>query len=433
MSQLASVSPGHVLVFVVALVFAVLGGLVAVFGLYLVVLAVAALFYRPPRPERDPSSRLVVLVPAHNEADLIARCIASLKAQDYPGSLHEVVVVADNCTDDTAGIARSAGAEVLVRTDPHARGKGRALRWAMDQLVARSDPPDGIVVVDADAVADPDFLRTIVVPMEAGAEVVQGESLLSGDGSSATALRAAAFLLVNRVRAAGRDVLHLPGVLAGNGMLFRRDLLVRHPWDAFTSAEDVEYWVELRLAGVRPAFAGGAILRSPAASDPGAAEQQRLRWEGGGLHVARARAPELLARALRERRPSLLESALGLTVPPLGLLAAFATVGTAAGTALVWVGALPMWSLAPWLVGLGAVPIYVLVGLPAGRAPASAYRAMVGAPALVTRKAVRVHRLFTFRADTWVRGERPSDGIDDERAAADTRSDQVRELETPPP
>ena len=188
-----------------------------------------------------PRKRIAVLVPAHDEAALIARCVQSLQAQTYPSRLYDVIVVADNCSDATASIARSAGADVLVRDEPDARGKGRALRWAFDRVLRRPIPPDAVVVVDADSVADPCFLSALVRPFESGASAVQGESLLAEDGSRAASLRAAAFLLVNRVRPAGRSALGLPCDLTGNGMLLSSELLRAYPWDAFTSAEDLEY------------------------------------------------------------------------------------------------------------------------------------------------------------------------------------------------
>jgi hypothetical protein len=399
----------------VGLLVLLLGLPVASIALYQVVLAVAAFFYRGFSPGRDGrpahETRVAVLVPAHDEEALIARCVRSLREQSYPSELYDVVVIADNCTDDTVAIAGSAGANVLVRTDPTARGKGHALRWAIDQVLAQEPAFDAIAVVDADSVAAPDFLEALVDPLERGAQAAQGESLLSDDGTQAAALRAAAFLLVNRVRPAGRAVLGFPTTLAGNGMLFGRALLHAYPWDAFSSAEDVEYTIRLRLAGIGPAFAGGAILHSPTAPTAEAATTQQLRWEGGKAHVARTQIPRLVGAALRLRKPALLEAAYELAVPPLGLLAAAAGLGTAAAAILVATGVAPLWALAPWLAALVAIPVYVLVGLRAACAPRSAYRSLASAPMLVLRKAVGAHRLFTFRADTWVRTQRgPGDG-----------------------
>jgi cellulose synthase/poly-beta-1,6-N-acetylglucosamine synthase-like glycosyltransferase len=401
---------------ILAVVLAVPGAVVAAFALYQVVLAVAALFYRgrsdPAGASNATAPRIVVLVPAHDEAALIARCVASLRAQTYAPDRYEVVVIADNCTDDTAAVAAAAGAEVLVRDEPHARGKGQALRWAIERVLARDPAPDAIAVVDADSIAVPEFLSRLSAPLAEGAMAVQGESLLIDDGSPASSLRSAAFLLVNRVRPSGRAALGLASQLGGNGMLFTRDLLLAHPWDAFSSTEDIEYAVKLRAAGVRPAFAAGAVVDSPTAPTAEAASQQQLRWEGGKVHVARTHVPELLAAALRTRRLSLLDAAVELLMPPLGLLAATAIAGALVAGILLLVGVIPLWPLLIWVVAVLAIPVYVLVGLVAARAPRSAYRALLRAPVFVVRKVLGAHRLFGFRGDTWVRTERAPDGRD---------------------
>ena len=127
----------------VDILFAVVGALLALAALYLLVPAVAALFYRRRESEVTGDTHVVVLIPAHDEEGSIAQSVRAFEAQTYPAERFEVVVVADNCTDDTARLARAAGAEVLVRDEPDVRGKGQALRWAIERLLAREAPPDG--------------------------------------------------------------------------------------------------------------------------------------------------------------------------------------------------------------------------------------------------------------------------------------------------
>ncbi|MBV9547548.1 MAG: glycosyltransferase family 2 protein [Chloroflexi bacterium] len=278
----------------------------------------------------------------------------------------------------------------------------------MDRLLA-DGWADAIVVVDADSVADRDFLAALVQPFEAGARAVQGESLLYDDSSPGSALRVLAFLLVNRVRPTGRAVLRLSAThLAGNGMLLARDLLLAKPWSAFTSAEDLEYSLDLQLARVKIAFAPGAVLLSPTAPDPRAAAQQQLRWEGGKMHLARIWIPRLLVRAVGRRRPALLGLAFDLAMPPLGFLSAIAVTGAfiSAGSALA--GLLPRLAVLPWVVSLIGIALHVLVGMRAGHAPASCYRALVRAPWFVITKLMRARHVLTFSADTWVRTDRGS-------------------------
>ncbi|MGH3262541.1 MAG: glycosyltransferase family 2 protein, partial [Trebonia sp.] len=266
---------------VVAVLCAIPGCLAAAYALHLVALAIAAGFYRQERHGCPPVSRLMVLVPAHDEALLITRCIDSLREQTYPTGLYAVLVIADNCSDDTAMLARAAGADaVMTRDVPELRSKGHALRWAMDQILPSATAPDAVVIVDADSVAAPDFLTRLVEPFEAGARAVQCDSVIESDGRGQAALREAAFLLATRVRSAGRAVLGMSGHLFGNGMLLSSDLLRARPWNAYSSAEDVEYSLNLRAGGVRIAFAGAAQLRSPAAPTAEASATQQLRWLG---------------------------------------------------------------------------------------------------------------------------------------------------------
>ena len=385
------------------------GCVLAALSLYQLLLALAALLPRASAPAgrrgaAHPAGR-ARRRPTTRRRWSRAACARSSRRRTRR-ELVEVVVVADNCSDETAALARAAGATVLERTEPEARGKGRALRWATDRLLSAPETPHAVVVVDADSVAEPTFLAALAARFEAGAQAVQGESLLVEDGSSASALRAAAFLLVNRVRPGGREALGLPSNLAGNGMLIATDVLRAHPWNAFSSAEDVEFSMELRLAGVRPRFAPRAIVRSPTAPSAAAAAEQQLRWEGGKLHVARTRIPRLVTAAARRRDPTLLDAALELALPPLGLLTAAALAGTATSAAAARARLLPAWPAVPWRVALAGVPLYVGIGLRAAEAPPSAWRALAHAPLYVAGKAARAHRLLGFRADTWVRTER---------------------------
>jgi exopolysaccharide biosynthesis WecB/TagA/CpsF family protein len=387
------------------------GVVVAFAGLYLLFLAFGALL--PPKGlvPAGPHSQLLVLVPAHNECELIARSLGSLVAQDYPRGLYEIVVIADNCTDDTATIATSHGAQVLVRDCPDARGKGQALRWATDQLLRQRRDLDAVVVVDADSVCAPHLLSGLVARLEAGADAVQAEYLaLREDDSARSELKAAALLLFHRVRFRGRANLGMPCHLVGNGMLFSRRLLDEHPWNAFTSTEDLEYSVDLRLAGIRPVYAPEAAVYGPMPARGRAARTQQLRWEGGRFHVVRTRLPILVGRVLRHGSWDLFDAAVDLAVPPLGLLTAIAAAGSVVSVLLAVLGVMPAWTTAPWLAASLSVAAFVLLGLRAGGAPASTFRALLVAPVFVASTLLtRLRLLGGSKATTWRRTERLSD------------------------
>lgn len=393
---------------------AVAGGVAAAApAAYLATLSAAAASRRDsPVEALDPTLRLAVLVPAHNEEVLIGRCVDSLLAQDYPRGLTRIVVVADNCTDATAEVARAHGAEAIERSDDVNRGKGHALNWAMQQLASADAQLQAFVVVDADSVTDPGLLRALAVAAESGASVVQGdyEALVEGSDDRAH-LRAAAFLLFHRVRFSGKAALGLPCSLVGNGMLFTREVVHEHPWAAFSEVEDLEYSLQLREAGVGPVFAPTARLWAPVASSGAAAAVQRSRWEGGRQRLVRRRLPGLVRAVVTGRRPDLWDAAADLAVPPLGVLALGIMAGTGGVIVLRLAGAVPGAALAPWLVAGAAIPTHVLLGLRAAEAPPAMRAALRSAPALVASEARTRGRLLTERGSPeWVRTPRPTQG-----------------------
>lgn len=389
------------------------GIVLATFGLYLVVLAIASGARRasPPPRSGNPRRRLAVVVPAHDEEDLIERCVESLAGQSYPADLLRIVVVADNCSDATAVKAASAGASVLVRTDLALRGKGYALRWAMDQLLAEKSPPDAIAVVDADSVADRDLLLVLEAELDSSHDVVQADyALLEEPRIKRSEMARVGFLLFHRVRFSGRARLGMAANLVGNGMLFSKRVLKDHPWDAFTGVEDLEYSIRLRLAGIHPVFASGARILGPGPASGSGAVSQRLRWEGGRFHVVRRQLPNLVRAAVARRDIGLLDAALDLAVPPLSLLTIAISVG-ALLTAIATVARLaPAWAMLPWAVAMLAVPSFVVIGLWAARAPRSVWLVLLRSPSFVAWKAITYLRLMKgFDAGRWDRTERASE------------------------
>jgi exopolysaccharide biosynthesis WecB/TagA/CpsF family protein len=414
---------------VLGIVLALLGSGAGAASAYLLILSVAAYFHRPPAVVGDPTNRLTCLIPAHDEAFLIARSVDSLLKQDYPKELFTVVVIADNCSDQTSALALAEGARVMERSDPERPGKGHALRWAMDALMATPEPPDAFVVVDADSVADPGMLRELEAALRSGHDAAQAEYLvLDEPGRSGAGIVAVGFILFHQVRLSGRSVLGLPSSLVGNGMLLSRRLIESHPWDAFTGAEDLEYTLNLCLAGVRPVYVSGAKLFGPMPTGARASRRQRMRWEGGRFHQMRTRLGPLWSSALGRFDPGLLSVAIDLTVPPLGILALLIAGGGVATVALALAGLTSIWAASPWVAAGTMLAGHVLGGLAAARAPASAYRSLLRTPYFVASKLLVYVRLaggFDVRA--WQRSERPADlpSLDDRVEIAGVLIDSV--------
>ena len=114
-------------------------------SVYLAVLTLTGLAYRPRGAGQSApaQTRLAVLVPAHNEEELLPQLLASLHGGTYPQQLYDVFVVADNCTDGTAAVARAHGAYVHEREDAERAGKGYALEWLLQQIGPAGADYDG--------------------------------------------------------------------------------------------------------------------------------------------------------------------------------------------------------------------------------------------------------------------------------------------------
>ena len=203
----------------------------------LLILLLAATRRRPKiSPSAGAEPRLAVLIPAHDEELVLASTLLSLRAQDFPADRFEMIVVADNCTDSTAEIARAHGVSVWERQNLAQRGKGWALAWATQKLLTRETPPDAVVIIDADTHAAPDFLTRMADALKTRTDTrgfcaIQGRyGVLNADEGWRAALMAGAFDLFNHVKPLGRDALGLSVGLKGNGMAFTRALLEAAPW-----------------------------------------------------------------------------------------------------------------------------------------------------------------------------------------------------------
>ena len=309
----------------------------------------------------EPASRalnLVALVPAHDEEPLIADCVASLLAQDYPADRREVIVVADNCGDGTARAAQNAGATAWPRDDPDHPGKGAALTWALGRLWAKRPETDAVVIVDADCLTTPNLLAQLAGALANGADAAQADYTVSNPTASPfSALRAAGFSLKHRVRARGRQRLGLSPGLFGTGMAFSRDLLAQLRWsDSVT--EDTELYLRIVEAGLRVAYVGDAAVTSPMPADAEGAQSQQLRWETGNSELMRTRLSRLAWHGVRDRDRERLGAAAELALPSQSAQVA-GQVGVLTGAVALRDRRLAVCAMAT----LGAQAIYVVAGL----------------------------------------------------------------------
>jgi cellulose synthase/poly-beta-1,6-N-acetylglucosamine synthase-like glycosyltransferase len=264
--------------------------------------------------ERAP---IAVLMPAHDEATVIASTLATLRAELR--SSDRLLVVADNCSDDTATVAARAGAEVVERMDSARRGKGYAIDFGIRHLSAR--PPGIVVIIDADCRIDAGSIDLLVQECTESGRPVQALYLMQTPPRAGILTRIAAFAWVvkNVVRATALHRLRLPCQLMGSGMAF--------PWRCITHVdlatgdivEDVILGIALVRAGMPPVFCPAAKVTSVFPTSNEGFRNQRTRWEHGHLGVALS-APSLLVQGVAARNVPLIGLALDLCVPPLALL-----------------------------------------------------------------------------------------------------------------
>lgn len=144
-------------------------------GIYYLAVGLAGFL---PERERacitDKTHKFALIISAHNEEKVIANMVSSLNALDYPRNKYDILVIADNCTDNTAAEAQKAGATVLERNNPSLRGKGYALEWLFEKLYDNEQGYDYISVFDADNLVDKRFLIEMNKKANQGYKAVQG-------------------------------------------------------------------------------------------------------------------------------------------------------------------------------------------------------------------------------------------------------------------
>ena len=381
------------------------GGLVlAVAHLWL--LAIVGLLPRKGRTSLCGSAPLfLIIVPAHNEEQCLPATLRSLRSLDYPPERYRIWVVADNCTDETAAVARKWGAHCIERNDPTRRGKGYALKTAFDRAVATDS--DAVVVIDADTVVSPRLLQEFSRRMTPGLAALQTSCRLAAQGGPWSIWLAIENTLEDRLFYRAKERLGCPTSLRGTGMCFSLDLLRLVPFRCFSVTEDVKYTVQLLKAGIRPRFVPDTAVVSACPTTLSQIAQQRQRWSAGHFRTALREAPGLFVRGLVRRDLRLCEFAFSMLITSKTVLAGLSAIGLVVSLAAhqaLGFGMGPAWLFA---VALAAICAYFLVGLVLYRpAPADLIR-LAGLPLLVVwRFAIHLMAAFSHRRAVWVRTSR---------------------------
>ena len=390
----------------------VLGGVVAVLWLPLLSELICLFARRREVAASDSSTvespRLLFLVAAHDEELLIARCVRSLMEMTYPATHRRVIVIADNCSDATATLAREQGADCFERTDPTLPGKPRAIDWALKQIDLRLW--DACVIVDADSTVAKTFalglaklapLNDIVFQPNNGVHN-EFENWLTRLGGLLGRCR---FQVIYPLKQSAG--LNCP---ISNGMGIGTNLLMRDGWRSYSITEDTELYAIYTEAGVTMRHAGAADLFSQESRSLQEGATQRRRWIAGRLRILREWAPRLLRSpniGWRQKLDALVE--LALPAPVLHLVVVIAV--TSAALMLVR-GKLGLWIAYLAIVSLSAIVFNTLTAIWRHPQPWRTASSFLMLPVYaVWRLVVILGTLVTMRDTTWRRTSRGPSGV----------------------
>lgn len=379
---------------------------IIVITIFLATLTVAAYFFKKKTNPLAPPLKISIIIPAHNEGLQIEETINSIYDSNYSKDLYSIYVIADNCKDNTATIARRAGAQAFERKDPEHRGKGQALDWFLKIYKKKIIEFDAIAIIDADTLLHPDFLLEVSSSLShQEVKVVQGYYGVSNpDENWRTALLSAALSVFNHLRPAGRIGIGGTAGLKGNGMAFRSEILLKYGWPAYSIVEDIEFSIKLLKDGILVHYNPDANVYGEMAIENKQAESQRKRWEGGRFQALKKYALPLLLEFFKQHKLQYMDGFMELFTPPLSIL----VLGQ--GVLLVLAFFFYPFMLPVFILCLFLITIYVFSGLFLKKSPLKVWLSLLFAPVFVLWKIPIYFKLLLSRkADIWERTQRKAE------------------------
>ena len=277
--------------------------IITIFWLYQIMISLCSLVKIKDRPLKlNKKHRFMAIIPAHNEEAVIANLVESLKKQNYEKELYDIYVIADNCTDNTAKVAKEAGAIVYERFDKTKKTKGYALNWFLQQKIEEDAPYDALFVFDADNIVHPDFIKNMNKKLCQGEEVVQGyRDIKNPTDSWITAGYAIFYWTMHRFYHLARYNLGLSPLLNGTGFMVKFDVVKPQGWDTKTLTEDIEFSLQRIIKGKRLGWATDAIVYDEQPVGFKQSWSQRSRWTVGHIQCIKEYTKQL-AVAVKEHK-----------------------------------------------------------------------------------------------------------------------------------
>lgn len=281
--------------------------IITIFWLYQLLVSLCSLVKLKDKPLlEEKENRFMAIIPAHNEENVVANLVASLKNQNYPKDKYDIYVIADNCTDMTKRRAEEAGAIVYERRSPmEERTKGHALQWFLRQKIAENAPYDAFCIFDADNIVDKNFLLNMNKKLCQGEEVVQGYRDIKNPTDSWVAGGYAIFYwMMNRFYHLARYNLGLSPLINGTGFMVKFDVVKPNGWETKTLTEDIEFSLQRIIAGKRLGWATDAIVYDEQPVGFKQSWSQRSRWTVGHIQCMGIYTKQL-AEAVKEKKTAM--------------------------------------------------------------------------------------------------------------------------------
>ena len=277
--------------------------LITIFWLYQIMVSLCSLVKIKDKPLKvNKNHKFMAIIPAHNEEAVVVNLIESLKKQNYDKNLYDIYVIADNCTDNTAKVAKEAGAIVYERFDETKKTKGYALDWFLDKKIQENADYDAFFVFDADNIVHPDFIKNMNKKLCQGEEVVQGyRDIKNPSDNWITAGYALFYWTMHRFYHLARYNLGLSPLLNGTGFMVKFDVIKPNGWDTETLTEDIEFSLKRIIQGRKLGWATDAIVYDEQPVGFKQSWKQRTRWSVGHIQCIE-KYTKSLALAVKEHK-----------------------------------------------------------------------------------------------------------------------------------
>lgn len=235
-----------------------------------------------PKENNQKLNKFSAVICARNEEKVIGNLVQSLKKQNY-GLETDIIVVADNCTDNTALVARQNGARVFERTEPDKQTKGYALSWLFDRLFTDGNfDSDAVAFFDADNLVEKDYIAKMNTRINNGERIIQGyRDTKNPEDNWISGSYAVYFMIIMRFCNSARNNLGMSAFLGGTGFVIKSEILRASGWHTEEISEDIEYSMYRIAEGEKITFAREAVFYDEQPTSFSQSWHQRVRWATG--------------------------------------------------------------------------------------------------------------------------------------------------------